>query len=248
MLKIQGILVPVSTPFDYRGEVYKAKLRSNVERLNAISLAGYVAGDLLLTAEEKTLVWELVAASAKPGKLLGAAASAPSVRETVALANRASELGFQFAFVRAAAEFTGETRSLYYRSVADGARIPLVVDGDAAPEHPNVLKVALTQDAANLFAGFKAGSTAALVAVANAIPYSVQLIWEAYRQREDEAGADWQERIRPLVALVEAHGVAALKCAMDLNSYYGGVPRLPWTPVAEWIKPSIASALHDLRS
>lgn len=248
MLKIQGILVPVSTPFDHRGDVYKAKLKSNVERLNAINLAGYVAGGLLLTAEEKALVWEWVAASAKPGKLLGAAASAPSVRETVALANRAAELGYHFAFLRAAAEFTGDTRSLYYRAVADGARIPVLVDGDAAPEHPNILKLALTQDSANLFAAFKSGAGAALVPVANAIPYSIQLIWEAFRQREDEAGADWQERIRPLVALVEAHGTPALQCAMDLNSYYGGAPRLPLTPVAEWVKPAIAAALHDLKS
>jgi len=248
MLKIQGILVPVSTPFDHHGDVYKAKLKSNVERLNAISLAGYVAGDFLLTAEEKALVWELVAASAKPGKLLGAAASAPSVRETVALANRAAEFGYQFAFIRAAAEFAGDTRALYYRAVADSARIPVVVDGEAAPEHPNVLKLAFTQNASTLFSDFKAGSSAALVAVANAIPYSVQLIWEAYRQREDEAGADWQERIRPLVELVEAHGTPALRWAMDLNSYYGGVPRLPLTPVAEWVKPAIVAALHDLKS
>ena len=248
MLKIQGILVPVSTPFDHRGDIYKAKLQSNVERLNAIALAGYVAGEAVLAADEKALVWEWVAASTKPGKLLGAAASAPSVRETVALANRAAELGYQFALVRAAAEYTGETRALYYRAVADGSRIPVVVDGEPAPEHPNILRLALTQDSANLFAAFKGGAGAALVAVANAIPYSVQLIWEAYRQREDEAGADWQERIRPLVALVEAHGVSALKCAMDFNSYYGGAPRLPFTPVAEWIKPLITAALHDLKS
>jgi dihydrodipicolinate synthase/N-acetylneuraminate lyase len=164
------------------------------------------------------------------------------------LANRAAELGYQFALVRAAAEYAGETRALYYRAVADGSRIPVVVDGEPAPEHPNVLRLALTQDSANLFAAFKSGAGAALVAVANAIPYSVQLIWEAYRQREDEAGADWQERIRPLVALVEAHGVPALKCAMDFNSYYGGAPRLPFTPVAEWIKPLITAALHDLKS
>lgn len=248
MLKLQGILVPVSTPFDHRGDVYKAKLKSNVERLNAIALAGYVAGEAVLTAEEKAQVWEWVAASAKPGKLLGADASAPSVRETVALANRAAGLGYQFAFVRAAAEYTGETRQLYYRAVADGARVPVVVDGEPAPAHPNILPVALTHDSANLFAAFEGGASAAVVPVANAIPYSVQLIWEAFRQREHEAGTDWQQRIRPLVALVEGHGVAALKCAMDQNSYYGGVPRLPWTPLAEWIKPSITAALHDLKS
>jgi 4-hydroxy-2-oxoglutarate aldolase len=248
MLKIQGIFVPVSTPFDHRGDVYKAKLKSNVERLNAISLAGYVAGESLLTAEEKALVWELVAASAKPGKLLGAAASAPSVRETLALTARAADLGYHFAFVRAAAEFGGEIRALYYRAVADGSRIPVLVDRDLPPEHPNILKVALTQDSARLFGAFKDGAGAALVPVANAIPYSVQLIWEAFRQREDEAGADWQERVRPLVNLVEAHGTPALKCAMDLNSYYGGVPRLPLTPLPEWVKPAIAEALHDLKS
>jgi len=68
MLKIQGILVPIATPYDHRGDVYKVKLASNIERLNTINLTGYVVGDELLTAEEKALVWELAAKAAKPGK------------------------------------------------------------------------------------------------------------------------------------------------------------------------------------
>lgn len=244
MLKIQGILVPIATPFDHRGEVYKVKLASNIERLNAINLAGYVVGDELLTAEEKPLVWELAAKAAQSGKLLGAVTSAPSVRETVALTNRAAELGYHFAMVHAA----GATKALYYEAVADGAKIPVIVEADFGTTHPNILRPELTTHAASLFTDLKAGSKGGVIAIANAIPYSIQLIWEAYRQREEEAGFDWQERISALAQVVGKYGTPGLKWAMDLNSYYGGAPRLPHTTVNDEAKAEIAAAIKDLKS
>ncbi len=244
MLKIQGILVPIATPFDHRGDVYKAKLASNIERLNAINLTGYVVGDELLTADEKPLVWELATKAAKPGKLLGAMTSAPSVRETVALTNRAAELGFHFAMVQA----MGATKTLYYEAVADGAKIPVMIEADFGTTHPNILRAELTTNAASLFTELKAGSKGGVIAIANAIPYTIQLIWEAYRQREEEAGLDWQERITALAQVVSKYGMPGLKWAMDLNSYYGGAPRLPFAAVDDAAKAEIAAALKDLKS
>ncbi len=244
MLKIQGILVPIATPFDHRGDVYKVKLASNIERLNAINLTGYVVGDELLAADEKTLVWELAAKAAKPGKLLGAVTSAPSVRETVALTNRAAELGFHFAMVQAA----GTTKALYYEAVADAAKIPVIAEADFGTTHPNILRAEFTTDAASLFTDLKAGSKGGVIALANAIPYTIQLIWEAYRQREEEAGFDWQERITALSQVVSKYGTPGLKWAMDLNSYYGGAPRLPFAVVDDTAKAVIAAAIKDLKS
>ncbi len=244
MLKIQGILVPIATPYDHRGDVYKVKLASNIERLNTINLTGYVVGDELLTAEEKTLVWELAAKAAKPGKLLGALTSAPSVRETVALTNRAAELGFHFAMV----QNSGATKALYYEAVADAAKIPVIVEADFGTTHPNILRAELTTNAASLFTDLKGGSKGGVIAIANAIPYSIQLIWEAYRQREEEAGLDWQERITALAEVVIKYGTPGLKWAMDLNSYYGGAPRLPEAAVGDGAKSEIAAAIKDLKS
>ena len=244
MLKIQGILVPIATPYDHRGDVYKVKLASNIERLNTISLTGYVVGDELLTAEEKALVWELAANAAKPGKLLGAVTTAPSVRETVALTNRAAELGFHFAMVRGAEA----TKALYYEAVADGAKIPVLVEADFGTTHPNILRTELSTNAASLFTDLKAGAKGGVIAIANAIPYSIQLIWEAYRQREEEAGFDWQERITALAQVVAKYGLPGLKWAMDVNSYYGGKPRLPDAAVDDEAKAEIAGAIKDLKS
>ena len=41
------------------------------------------------------------------------------------------------------------------------------------------------------------GACGAILAYANAAPYSTIAIWEAYRTREEAAGLDWQNRIAP---------------------------------------------------
>ena len=43
------------------------------------------------------------------------------------------------------------------------------------------------------------------------------------------------------------NGVAGLKHAMDLNGYYGGPPRLPFTPVSMEARAEIANAFRDLK-
>jgi 4-hydroxy-2-oxoglutarate aldolase len=92
------------------------------------------------------------------------------------------------------------------------------------------------------------GACGAILAYANAAPYSVIAIWEAYRTREDAAGLDWQNRISRAAALVTTkYGVPGLKYAMDLNGYYGGPPRLPLSvPTAE-AKREIEEAFRDLK-
>jgi len=41
-MKLPGIFVPVTTPFDRDGEPYQAKVRHNVEKWNRTTLSGYV--------------------------------------------------------------------------------------------------------------------------------------------------------------------------------------------------------------
>src|SRR5690349_13119162 len=148
-MKLQGIFAEITTPFDHKADIYKTKVEHNVEKWNRTTLAGYVvcgkAGEgALLAAEEKSDVWEMVAKYAAPEKLLIAATGMPGVRETVALANRAADLGYKFALVdvpyRAA-----ETQLAYFRAIADQSRIPVIAGGAntdvavAVSQHPNIV-------------------------------------------------------------------------------------------------------------
>ena len=94
----------------------------------------------------------------------------------------------------------------------------------------------------------RAGANGAALAFASAAPYATIAIWEAHRTREEEAGVDWQGRIaHPAILVTELHGAAGLKHAMDINGYYGGPPRLPFSPLQNEAKQEIEEAFRDLR-
>jgi 4-hydroxy-2-oxoglutarate aldolase len=293
-MRLQGIFLPVTTPFDHNGDVYKTKVQHNVEKWNRTALSGYVVcgstgEDVLLTAEEKLLTMELVVKYATPEKLLIAGAAVESVRETVRLTNCAAEMGYKAALLRSPHYYKNllnrpEAQMLFYRAVADQARIPVIlynfpqmtgVDIPAATvaelsEHPNIVGIKdssgslekVMQTIREVKHGFQVlvgstptfwpsllvGAQGGVLAYANAAPYSVIAIWEAYRAREDAAGLDWQNRIgRPAALVTSKYGVPGLKYAMDLNGYYGGPPRLPLCPPAAEAKREIEEAFKDLK-
>lgn len=136
-MKLQGIFPPITTPFDHAGNIYAAKVAYNVEKWNRTTLAGYVVGgstgeSVMLTAEEKVEMWEMVARHAAPEKLLIAGTGVESVRETVCLTNRAAELGYKAALVKTPHYYKNllnraDAQTLYYRAVADQARIPVII-------------------------------------------------------------------------------------------------------------------------
>ena len=164
-MKLHGIFPPIATPFNHNGELYKTKVQHNVDKWNRTSLAGYVVcgstgESVMLTAEEKILMWEWVAASAAPGKLLIAGTGVESVQETVALTNRAADLGYVAAMVRTPHYYKNllnrnDAQLLYFRSVADRTKIPLMIYNwpqatgiDISPEavvalseHPNIIAI-----------------------------------------------------------------------------------------------------------
>jgi 4-hydroxy-2-oxoglutarate aldolase len=182
------------------------------------------------------------------------------------LVNRADA---QTLFYRAVADQSKIPLIIYNWPQATGVDIP--VDAVVAiSEHPNV--IAIKESSGNLEkvmqmirevrAGFQVmvgsaptlwpsllmGACGAILAYANAAPYSVIAIWEAYRTREEAAGLDWQNRIGRASALVTTkYGVPGLKYAMDLNGYYGGPPRLPLCPPSEAAKREIEEAFQDLK-
>ena len=293
-MKLQGIFPPIATPFDHTGEIYAAKVRHNVEKWNLTALSGYVVlgstgESVMLTLEEKMALWKLVAQYAAPEKLLIAGTGVESVRETVSLTNTAADMGYKAAMVRTPHYYKNfvtrpEAQMLYYRAVADQARIPLVIynwpqttgvdipaDAVAAlSEHPNIIGVkessgslekvmqmvrtvkpgfhVLVGSAPTLWPSLLMGACGAILAYANAAPYSCIAIWEAHLKREEEAGLDWQNRIAHAARLVTVkYGIPGLKYAMDLNGYYGGIPRLPLTPPCAEAKREIEAAFEDLK-
>lgn len=165
MLKLEGIYPPITTPFDAEGELYRAKLKHNIERWNQTGLAGYVVcgstgESVMLTAEEKLRLWEWAAEYAAPDKLLIAGTGMESVRETVELTNRAAALGYRAAMVRTPHYYknlinNAAAQALYFRAVADQSRIPIMIYNwpqatgvdipaeavAALSEHPNIVAI-----------------------------------------------------------------------------------------------------------
>ncbi len=239
-MKLQGIFAAIATPFDYKGDIYKAKVQHNVEKWNKTALAGYAVATLtgegpLLMAVEKADLWALVAQSAAPGRTLIADVSAEGVRESATLAKRAQELGYHAALCRMPRMYGPAAVNLYCRAVADQSPLPVILrDAPELPAHPNVIaildtgvpraiegKQRLTGSAEHLWESLHAGANGAILASASADPYAAVLVWEAFRTREEDAGVDWQSRIS------DPASISALKTAMDRNGYYGGPPRLP---------------------
>jgi 4-hydroxy-2-oxoglutarate aldolase len=293
MLKLQGIFPPIATPFDHNGEIYKAKVRHNVEKWNKVGLAGYVVcgstgESVYLTTEEKIQLWEMVAEYAASEKLLLAGTGVESVRETVALTNRAAEIGYKAAMVRTPHYYKGllnnaAAQELYFNSVADQSKIPIMIYNwpqatglDIPPdavarlsEHPNIIAIkessgnlekvmqmiretkegfqVLVGSAPTLAPSLAVGAVGAVLAFANAAPYSTVAIWEAHRTREYDAAMDWQNRIaRAAVLVTTKYGIPGLKYAMDLKGYYGGPPRLPLCPASPAARQEIDVAFADL--
>jgi len=294
MLKLHGIFPPIATPFDHNGDLYKIKVQHNLEKWNRTGLAGYVVcgstgESVYLTTEEKIRLWEWVAEYAAPEKLLLAGTGAEGVRETIELTNRAADIGYKAAMVRTPFYYKNlinraDAQMLYFRAVADAARIPLMIynwpqatgvdimtDAVAAlSHHPNIIAIkessgnlekvmqmirevkpgfqVLVGSAPTLALSLAIGAVGAVLAYANAAPYSTISIYEAHRTRESAAALDWQNRIARAAQLVTTkYGVPGLKYAMDLNGYYGGIPRLPLTPIGAEAKKEIEQAFDGIK-
>lgn len=251
MLQLNGIFPAITTPFTHDGEVYKAKIRHNVEKWNQTTVSGYLVCGLagegpLLSETEKIFVWGEVAAAA-PGKILLADCSAESVRQSLHLAQAAASLGYTAAYVRAPNSYPQlSDEALYFSAVADQSKIPVLAPASAS-QHPNLLPARPIEDASQLAGGLKAGRGCAILDYASAAPFSAITIFEANLKREYDAAEDWQRRLFPALALIQQHGIAALKYAMDFNGYYGGIVRLPLRPLPLAARAEIESALHGLR-
>jgi 4-hydroxy-2-oxoglutarate aldolase len=225
-MKLQGIFAALATPFDYKGEIYKVKVQHNVDKWNRVDLAGYCVATSTgeggrLTFDERVELFRLVKEAAAPERLLLADVTREGTKESLMLAERAAEIGYHGILCKTA-------------YVADRSPLPLILD----------LPV-LLGSARDLWRELKGGAPGAVLGLASAAPYAAVAVWEAFRTREEEAGLDWQQRIAGASELVAEPG--ALKYAMDMNGYYGGLPRLPGKAIAKDEKAAIEQAFRDLK-
>ena len=175
----------------------------------------------------------------------------------------------QALYFRAVADAVKIPVMIYNWPQATGVDIPAETVA-ALSEHPNIIAIkessgnlekvmqmiretkpgfqVLVGSAPTLAPSLAVGAVGAVLAYANAAPYSVIAIWEAHRQREFDAAMDWQRRIARAAALVTVkYGIPGLKYAMDLNGYYGGPVRAPLTDIGPAAKKEIEAAFADLK-
>jgi len=175
----------------------------------------------------------------------------------------------QALYFRAVADASPVPVMIYNWPQATGVDIPADIVVELS-HHPNIIAIkessgniekvmqmireskpgfqVLVGSAPTLAPSLAVGAAGAVLAYANAAPYSVIAIWEAHRQREFEAAMDWQRRIaRPAALVTVKYGIPGLKYAMDLNGYYGGPCRLPLAPLTPGATKEIEEAFAGLK-
>jgi 4-hydroxy-2-oxoglutarate aldolase len=131
-----GILPPLPTPFKADGALDLEALRSNVEKLNATGLSGYVAlgtnsEAVHVTPEEASLVFATVKKAAAPGKIVIAGTGQLSTAATLEMAKRAADAGCDAALIVTPFYYknsmTGEALKKHYFIIADESPIPVMI-------------------------------------------------------------------------------------------------------------------------
>lgn len=134
--QLTGILPPVTTPFNARGDLDLAALERNLERYNTTGLAGYVAfgsnGEAVhLDASERRRVLETMRRVAAPGKVIVAGVNELSTRAAIRSTQEAADAGADVALVITPYFFkkamTQDTLRAFFLEVADASPLPILI-------------------------------------------------------------------------------------------------------------------------
>lgn len=153
---LDGIFVPLTTPFYRDGRLYVRKIEHNVDRFSKTPAAGMIAlggnGEASgLSDDETREVLHAVAQTAAKEKVLIAGVSRDSVRLSLAIAEAAATAGFDAVLAHAPSSCNVEEMRVYFRALADSSPLPVILisgSGATAPSeawiaesarHPNVI-------------------------------------------------------------------------------------------------------------
>jgi dihydrodipicolinate synthase/N-acetylneuraminate lyase len=143
---LDGLHLPLTTPFYPDGRLNLHKLEHNVARYSKTPAAGLVAlgetGELTLLSEEETKhVLRSCVGAAAAEKVLIAGVSRDSVVGTLALAESAAEFGYDAVLVKRPAMLRDNGRAqrtkellAYFQTVADQSALPVLLYSSAAED------------------------------------------------------------------------------------------------------------------
>jgi 4-hydroxy-2-oxoglutarate aldolase len=135
-LALDGVMTPITTPFDADGRVAHDHLVANLDRWNRTMLAGYIVlgsngENVHLTDREKVEVLRTARGVIPADKLLIAGTGGESTRGTIALTEQAAAAGADAALVvhpsYYKAQMTPAVLINHYRVLADASPIPILV-------------------------------------------------------------------------------------------------------------------------
>jgi 4-hydroxy-2-oxoglutarate aldolase len=136
MIQLQGIMPPLTTPFDAEGNLDLARLSENVARYNDTGLAGYVAlgsnGEAIhLSTSERIQVIKAIKQSATTSHTIVAGVNEFSSRAAIEATRAASEVGADIALVVTPyfykSAMTSEVLKRFFHQVADASPIPVFI-------------------------------------------------------------------------------------------------------------------------
>lgn len=97
------------------------------------------------------------------------------------------------------------------------------------------------------FSGLVAGAEGAVIALAGVVPDLCADLLDYVRTGRIEQARALQRRLTPLARTIGGqHGVPALKAALDLMGYDGGLPRAPLGPAPHSVVEGLRRTLTDL--
>lgn len=144
---IKGVIPPMITPFDGRGEIDQRAFIHNLEKWNADKLAGYLvigsnSETAFLNTEEKLALVKLAVKYHQPERHLMAGTGCESTRETIAFTQACADLGVHSALVLTPHYYDRLMDSdhliRFYTQVADRSPIPILIYNVPMFTHVNI--------------------------------------------------------------------------------------------------------------
>ena len=133
-LSLEGVYVPVVTPFDSRGDLDLGALAAVVEHVLGAGVRGLVAGGTTgeyyaLTEAERIDVMRTVHTATAGRAVLVAGCNAGATRQSVALATAALDLGYDAVMLAAPATSLPQQHELaaHFVAVAESAGLPVIL-------------------------------------------------------------------------------------------------------------------------
>lgn len=136
MIKLDGVLPPLTTPFDAAGNLDLARLADNVARYNQTGLRGYVAlgsnGEAVhLTPAERQQVIAAIKRAATPEHTIVAGVNEFSTRAALEATRAAADAGADAALVVTPyfykGAMSGAVLARFFNEVADAAPLPILL-------------------------------------------------------------------------------------------------------------------------